>query len=313
MHCHLTNAIVENATVLVMEKEYPHIDFVERTEDVFRILADTAKGDIRPHMSVFDCRMIIGDIHTTREPGRSLVDEIMRMEEDDDDILSISICHGFNWGDVPEMGTKVLVVTNDNPKKGAALAEKLGRKLFDLRYDMAVDFLSIDETLDRAQEIISTRPGKPVVIADTTDNTGGGAPGDSTFILKAMLDRGIEDAVIAMIWDPVVVGVASDAGEGAILDLRIGGKMGPSSGDPIDVHAQVMKVGKGLKQTFGEGAVADIGDAIAIRASGIDVILNTRRMQVYGVDCLTNMGIDPLRKRIIVVTLRTRSKRGGFF
>jgi microcystin degradation protein MlrC len=300
-HCHLTNAMVENATVLVMEKEYPHTDFAERTEDVFRILSDTVDGRVRPHMSVFDCRMVPSDLHTTREPGRSLVDHIKRIEDQDQDVLSISICHGFAWGDVPEMGMKVLVVTDDNAEKGAALAEELGRKLFDLRHDLRVDLLSVDETLDRAEEILSTDPGKPVVISDTTDNTGGGAPGDSTFILRAILDRGLEDAVIAMIWDPVVVDMASDAGEGARLDLRIGGKMGPSSGDPLDVRAEVAKVGKDVRQSFAEGGVIGIGDAVVIRVGGIDVLLNSRRVQVYGVDCLTNMGIDPMEKGIIVV------------
>jgi microcystin degradation protein MlrC len=300
-HCHLTSVRVENATILVMAKEYPHMDFAERTQDVFRILTNTVEGKVHPHMAVFDCRMILSGLHTTREPGRSLVDHIMRLEREDDDVLSISFCHSFPWGDVPEMGAKVLVVTDNKPEKGAALAGELGRKLFDLRHDLAIDFLTVDETLDLAHEISSTNPGKPVVISDTTDNTGGGAPGDSTFVLKAMLDRGIQGAVVAMIWDPVVVGLASDAGEGAHLALRIGGKMGPSSGNPIDVHAQIVKVGKGVTQAFGEGGVEEIGDAVVIRVQGIDIILNTQRRQVVGVDCLTNMGIDPMQKRIIVV------------
>jgi len=292
-HCHLTRAMVENASVLVMEKEYPHIDFAERTEEAFRILADTVEDQVRPHMSVFDCRMIIGALHTTREPGRSLVAHVKRMEEEDDD--------GFQWGDVPEMGTKVLVITDGNPEKGAALAEELGRKLFDLRHDIAVDFLSVDQTLDRALEILGANPGKPVVISDTTDNPGGGAPGDSTFILRALLNRSTEGAAIATIWDPIAAGIAAEAGEGAQLDLRIGGKMGPSSGDPVDVHARVMKVEKNATQTFGEGNVIGIGDAVVVRANGIDIILNTTRRQIYGVDCLTNVGIDPTQKRIIVV------------
>jgi microcystin degradation protein MlrC len=300
-HSHLTEAMVENATVLVMEKEYPHIDFAKRTEDAFRILADTVAGRVRPHMSVFDCRMILGALHTTREPGRSLVDHIMRLEAEDDEILSISFCHGFSWGDVPEMGTKVLVVTDNNPEKAGTLAEDLGRKLFDLRHDITVDYMGVDETLDRALEILNTDPGKPVVISDTTDNPGGGAPGDATFILKALLDRGIEGAAIATIWDPVAAGIAADAGEGARLALRIGGKMGPSSGDPVDVHVQVMRVKKNATQTFGKDAVIGIGDAVVVRTNGIDIILNTTRRQIYGVDCLTNMGIDPTQKRIIVV------------
>jgi microcystin degradation protein MlrC len=300
-HSHLTEAMVENATVLVMEKEYPHIDFAERTEDAFRILAGTMAGKIRPRMSVFDCRMILGALHTTREPGQSLVAHIERLEERDDEILSISLCHGFSWGDVPGMGTKVLVVTDDNPEKGAALAEELGRQLFALRHDVVVDYMSVDETLDRALEILSADPGQPVVISDTTDNPGGGAPGDATFILEALLDRGIEGAAIATIWDPIAAGIAADAGEGARLDLRIGGKMGPSSGNPVDVHAQVMRVEKNATQTFGQDTVIGIGDAVVVRANGIDIILNTTRRQVYGVDCLTNVGIDPTQKRIIVV------------
>jgi microcystin degradation protein MlrC len=300
-HCHLTKAMVENATVLVMEKEYPHIDFAERTQDAFRILVDTAEGKVLPHMSVFDCRMIISSLHTTCEPGQSLVDHIKRIEKEDEDILSISLCHGFQWGDVPEMGTKVLVMTDNNPEKGTALAEELGRKLFDLRHDMAIDFLSVDEALDQALEILNTNPGKPVVISDTTDNPGGGAPGDSTFILKTLLNRGIEGATIATIWDPIAAGIAADAGEGAWLALRIGGKMGPSSGDPVDVQARVMKVKKNATQTFGAGNVIGIGDAVVVRVNGIDIILNTTRRQVYGVDCLTNVGIDPMQKRILVV------------
>lgn len=301
-HCHLTRAMVENATVLVMEKEYPHIDFAERTAEVFHILADTHAGKIQPRMDVFDCQMIVNALHTTREPGRSFVNDMQRLEKEHDDVLSISLCHGMPWGDVPEAGAKVLVVTDSNPKKGRALAEELGHRLFELRHSTRPDYLlSVDETLDKALEVIKSNPGKPVIISDSTDNPGGGAPGDSTFILKALLDRGIEGAAIATIWDPIAAGIAIDAGEGAKLALRIGGKMGPSSGNPIDIDAQVIRVQKDATQTFGEGNIIGIGDAAVVRANGIDIIINTIRRQIYGVDCFTNLGIEPAQKRILVV------------
>lgn len=301
-HCHLTQAMVENATVLVMEKEYPHTDFAERTTEVFHILTDTVAGKIQPHMSVFDCRMITVALHTTREPWQNFVNLMMRLEKEHVDILSISLCHGMQWGDMPDMGAKVLVVTDDAPEKGAALAEQLGRKLFDLRQNTMPDyFLSIDETLTQALEILSTNPGKPVVISDTTDNPGGGAPGDSTFILKALLDRNIQGAAIATLWDPIAVGIATDTGEGAKLTLRIGGKLGPSSGDPVDVQVQVMKIEKNAIQTFGAGNSISIGNAVVVRVNDIDIILNTTRRQIYGIDCFTNLGIDPTQKRMLVV------------
>lgn len=301
-HCHLTRAMTENATVLVMEKEYPHIDFAERTTEVFHILADSAAGKAQPQMEVFDCRMIIVALHTTREPGRSFVEYMQRLEQDNNDVLSISLCHGMPWGDVPEAGAKVLVVTDNNPEKGRQLAEEVGRRLFELRHTTGPDYLlSVDETLDRALETLRHNPGKPVVIADCTDNPGGGASGDSTFILKALLDRGIEGAAIATIWDPIAADIAADAGEGARLALRIGGKMGPASGDPVDIYAQVLKVEKNATQTYGEDNVIGIGDAVVVQANGIDIILNTKRRQIYGVDCFANLGIVPTQKRILVV------------
>src|SRR5262249_59182938 len=88
--------------------------------------------------------------------------------------------------------------------------------------------LTVAESLDHAGRANSA----PIVLADTADNAGGGAPSDSTFVLQAVLERGLRDVAIGPLWDPIAVGVAMDAGEGATLDLRIGGKMGATSGPP---------------------------------------------------------------------------------
>ena len=75
-----------------------------------------------------------------------------------------------------------------------------------------------------------------MVLADVSDNAGGGAASDSTFILKALLDRKVKDAAIGMFWDPGAVKLAFEVGEGAELDIRLGGKLGPQSG-PADRRA----------------------------------------------------------------------------
>ena len=300
LHSNLTQAMVQNATVLVMVKEYPHTDFAERTEEVLSILEDTFLGKVKPHMSIFDCRMIVPALHTTREPGLSFVDHTKKMEQENDKVLSVSLCHGMPWADVPDMGAKALVVTDSEPGLGTELATSLGRKLFDLRHSTIPDLLTVNETLDRASEILDGNPGKPVVISDYTDNPGGGAPGDATFILQALLERGMEGAAIATIWDPVAVTIASNAGEEANLDIRIGGKTGPCSGNPLDVHVHVSKVIRDATQTFA-GSTLGIGDAVVIQVNNIEIILNSIRTQIFGVDCLTHMGIDPTQKRIIVV------------
>ena len=112
-HCHLTEKRVRLANAIILYKEYPHIDFVERAEELVTIIVRTIRGEIRPVMSLYDCRMI-ELVPTTREPGRSFVDRMSALEGKES-VLSVSLAHGFQQGDVPEIGSRVLVIT-DNAK-----------------------------------------------------------------------------------------------------------------------------------------------------------------------------------------------------
>jgi len=298
LHCHLTRTMVDNATAIIAFKEYPHIDFADRAEDLFRLIADAAKDRVRPHIALYDPKMI-GVFPTTAQPMRGLVDRITEMEGQDG-VLSISIGHGFPWGDVPDMGTRILVVTDNRPAHGAALAESLGRELFEMRERLLPPYITIDEALDRVQHAEQ----RPLVLADGSDNAGGGAPSDSTFILKAMLDRGIRNAAVACLWDPIAVQLAMEAGQGAEFDLRLGGKMGPMSGDPLDLRVTVGKIAPRATQSWGRGpdkGQSRLGDAVALHAQGIDIVANTIRTQVLSPDVFTNVGIDPTQKRALVV------------
>ena len=238
-HCHMTDRMVEAADLLVCYKEFPHTDFVERAEEVVDLTLRMARDEIRPRMSLYDCRMI-GSFPTSREPMRSFVDDI-KAREGKNGILSISIAHGFPFGDVPGMGSKVLVVTDDRAELGALLAKDLGERLFALRGKTAPPFLGIDEGIDKALAI----EGGPVVIADPSDNPGGGAPSDATAILRALIGRGVQEAAIGPIWDPIAVQFCAAAGEGATLALRFAGKTGPASGQPIDAEVEIRRVVRG--------------------------------------------------------------------
>jgi len=298
LHCHLTQTMVDNATALVAFKEYPHIDFADRAEDLFRIIAAAAEGKVKPHMALYNCKMI-GIYPTTAQPMRGFVDRTTALEGHDG-VLSISIGHGFPWGDVPDMGTRLLVVTDNRPEHGAALAESLGRELFAMRERLLPPYMTIDQALDRVQAAAKG----PLVLADGSDNAGGGAPSDSTFILRALLERGIENAAVACLWDPIAVQLAMEAGQGAQFDLRLGGKMGPMSGDPLDLRVTVGQIAPQAIQSWGSGpdkGRSQLGDTVALHAQGIAIVANTIRTQVLSPEVFTNVGIDPAQKRALVV------------
>ncbi|MGE0719242.1 MAG: M81 family metallopeptidase [Alphaproteobacteria bacterium] len=293
-HCHMTKKRVAAADVIICYKEFPHTDFVERAEELADICEAAVLGKVKPVMSVFDCRMING-YPTSRQPMRGFVDRLMAMEGKDG-ILSISVGHGFAYADVPEIGTRMLVVTDGQPEKGAALAEQLGRELWAMRWDVRPPLLPIDDALDRA----SARNQGTVVMTDPSDNPGGGAGGDSTFVLRRMIERRMTDAAFGPIWDPVAVRMCFNAGEGTRFALRFGGKVSQASGQPIDAMVTVTKLVPKATQTFGR-ALSQLGDAAAIDIDGIAVVLVTNRQQAFGTDIFSNLGIDPTERRIVAV------------
>jgi len=227
---------------------------------------------------------------------RGFVDR-MRALEGRDGVLSVSLGHGFPWGDVADVGTRMLVVTDGDPAGAARLAERLGRELFAMREATLVPHLTPDEAIDRAQAL----DGGPVVLADVADNAGGGAPSDATFLLRRLLERGVRDAAVGCFWDPLAVRFCAEAGPGATFDLRLGGKCGPVSGDPLDLRVRVRRVVPRLLQTGLSGGQADFGEAAWIEAEGIDIVVTALRSQTFAPDAFGNLGLDVRGRRLVVV------------
>lgn len=293
-HSHLSERRLEHADVITFFKEFPHTDFVETAESLVELVYRTSTGNVTPKMSVFDCRMI-EIFPTSREPMRSFVDNIKAMEGQGD-ILSISVVHGFMAGDVPDIGTKVLVVTDNAVDKGIVLAEKLGLELFSFRGKTRPEFLSPQEAVSQAR----VTKGQLTVLADVWDNPGGGTSGDSTIILNELFAQEVSNAALATIWDPIAVRTCFSAGIDARFTLRFGGKMSSSGGDPIDAEVHVRNLVRNSTQSFGE-SIVPLGDCAWIEVNGVDVILNTIRSQVFSPDIYSNLGIDVQSRSLLVV------------
>lgn len=303
LHCHITECMTDNATMIVTYKEYPHTDIEIVARQLFAILERTLLGEVEPVMAVYDCRLI-SIFHPHREPLRGIVDRMKAMEGNDG-VLAVSFGHGFPWGDVADVGAKMLVVTDADQQKAARIAESFGREIYGAREQMRGAYLSVDEALDRALEA----KNGPVVLADVSDNAGGGAPGDSTFILRRIIERGIEDVASCLYWDPIAVRMCREAGEGATLALRIGGKVGEVSGAPLDLTVTVRRIASDITQRFGPTPLG-IGDAVWVSAGSIDIVLNTIRTQTFHPECMTGLGLDPSKKKIVVVKSSNHFRAG---
>ena len=139
------------------------------------------------------------------------------------------------------------------------------------------------------------------MLADVADNAGGGAPSDNTAILRRLVDRGVTGAVIGLFWDPQAVQFCLEAGVGAHFLLRIGGKCGPASGDPVDLMVTVRAAVEEHTQTGLSGGRLSVGPSAWVSADGIDVVLISKRHQTFAPDAFTGLGLTLADKRIVVV------------
>ena len=296
LHCHLTELMRTSADAIVTYKEYPHIDMAERAEELYALCTRAARGEVKPVTAYHDCRMV-SMWRTPQEPMRSFVARMQALEGRDG-ILSVSFGHGFPWGDVEEVGAKMVVIADGDMAKAEALARRLGEEVWAMREATSTRHDTIDEGIDHA---LAGEGGGPVVLADVADNAGGGAPSDNTAILRRLVDRGVRGAAIGCFWDPQAVAFCAEAGEGARFLLRIGGKCGPSSGDPVDLMVTVRRIDPDFTQAGLSGGRASFGPAAWVSAEGIDIVLVGKRQQTFAPDAFTGLGITLADKRIVVV------------
>ncbi len=315
LHCNITDAMLDNASIIMACREYPHVDFEERGTELFDQIHAVARGEIKPKTAQFRIPML-SMFHTPREPMRSFVDRAQACEgargrdssgssENSDSstsVLQVSLAHGFPWSDFAGAGASVLVTTDDDPAGAAALAEQLGHEFFALRDQGTEPSQVIDAALDTAAKVLIETPGGTVVMSDGSDNAGGGAASDSTFLIRACLERGLTDVAIGLLWDPVVVDMAFAAGEGAILDMRIGGKAGPMSGDPLDLKVKVLKLTEGKKhQLWTAEQLVHLGRTALLESAGVQIVVNDLRQQPMHPSAFLEAGCDPWSKSLVIV------------
>ncbi|MEM7694895.1 MAG: M81 family metallopeptidase [Pseudomonadota bacterium] len=291
-HCHLTEKRVALADISILFKEYPHIDIIERAEELITLVLATLRGEITPKTSLYDPRMW-DFFPTTTEPVRTLVNDLQAHEKHP--VLSVSLAHGFQHGDHADMGTRVLVITDNAKAEGDALAERLAKRVFEGRGTWSPPA----QPFDAALTAVMNHPGR-AIIAEPADNAGGGAASDNTFAIAALRMIGVSGVAVAPLWDPLAVQFCHEAGLHRTFDLRFGGKASAGSGDPIDATVTVIGLCDAGEQMFGAAPVP-LGKMAAIRMGGIDVILIEKRTQALGLGLFTSVGLNAEDYRLLVL------------
>jgi microcystin degradation protein MlrC len=300
-HANLSAAMVTGAELLHGYKTYPHVDMGERGEEAAERLVEVASRRLRPTAAFRRPPLLppLASQRTAVGPMRRLYDLAAEMERDPR-VISISIFAGFPLADIPDAGVGIYVVTDNDAALAEALAERLARVAWEHRREFAHHSLPVADAVAAAL----AAEGRPIVLADIADNTGGGAAGDGTEILRELLRVGARSAVVACLWDPAAVGACMAAGVGASLTVEIGGKLDDRHGATVTVTGVVRTLSDGRfvhKGPMARGLVGRLGPSAVLDVNDIKIILISNRRQTLDPEMIRIMGIDPLEHKLLVV------------
>jgi microcystin degradation protein MlrC len=281
----------------------------ERGRECADVLVRMLRDGLRPTMALHQIPMIWGMNQVTAHPPMSeAIGELHRIEARPG-IVCGSIATGFRLADVPDMGASVYVVTDNDQALAQLYADELGRWLFERRADWHIPFPSTAQAIRRAQA-----SGRyPAIFADWTDNPGGGSPADSTGMLQAFVDAGLEDACVLYVVDPDAIAQCAAAGVGATLTLDVGGKSAPLQGQPVRLTAEVVALSNGRFAYDGPmyaGMIGDMGPSAHIRQGRLHVLLATQREQPFDTAFARTLGLDPRQMRYIGVKSAAHFRAG---
>ena len=300
-HGNLSETMVRGADLLNGYKTYPHVDMAERGVEATEQLIDIIGKRLKPTAALRKPPILppLGNQGTARGPMRRLYDLAAEMEKDPK-VISISLFAGFPHADIPDAGFGVYVVTNDDQELADHLADRLADTAWTYRHEFIHTALPVREAVAKAQ----ASPGKPIVLADMADNTGGGAAGDGTEILRELVRVGARSAVVACLWDPKAVALCVKAGVGASVTLDVGGKVDDRHGAPLRVTGVVRTLSDGRfvhKGPMARGLPGRLGTTAVLDVNDIKVILISYRWQTLDPEMIRFVGIDPLDHKILVV------------
>lgn len=309
IHSNVSRRMVEMADALIGRETYPEVDMAARGRECADVLVRILKDGLRPTMALCQIPMVWGMNQVTAHPPmREAIAELHRIEAQPGVVCgSIATCYPL--ADVPDMGASVYVVTDHDLDLAQRYADELGDWIFERRAEWHIPMPTTREALRMA----GAEGRSPVIFADRNDNTGGGSPGDSTGMLRAFVDAGLEAACVLYIVDPEAVAQCGRAGAGATLTLDVGGKSSPLQGRPVRMTAEVVALSDGRFRYDGPmyaGLEGNMGPSAHLRQGGIHVLLVSVREQPFDTAFARTMGLDPRTMRFIGVKSAAHFRAG---
>jgi microcystin degradation protein MlrC len=310
LHGNVTPRIVANADVIISFKTYPHVDMYETGEHAGRLLWDMIDGRSRPVMAWRRIPLMTHTLRSATEAGAMQSAVQAARAEEAQGLLGVSVLAGFSLADIAYPCISVVAVAEGDPGAAEAAAGRIAAQIWGQRDGFVYRSEPLNESLARAHRM-AQGADRPVLLLDHGDNCNSGGTCDTTAVLEAALQTGMNGIMAGLICDPQAVALMREAGAGARVTLPLGNKRSLAG---IGIHAapftasgvvRALTDGEyvisgptytGMRASMGASAVLDLGPA--------QVVVTSVPHEPWDLGVFESLGLDPRGARYLLLKSR---------
>ena len=314
LHANVSRAMTEGVTGLVAYRENPHTDARDAAVRAAGMLARYLRE--RPSLHCVHASVPVlwppTGTGTADSPMRELEAEARAVEMSDAGVWALSVVAGFAFADTPDTGVSLTLVGTASPAAAGDYLAWLRARAWELRAAGSARDEPVHDALSR---ILPVERG-PVVVAEPADNIGGGAPGDGTGLLRALLERDVPSALLVLN-DPATVATLGENPLGSVVDIALGGRGSRLDPGPVRIAAEVVSRSDGRFELEDRrshlasmtGVQVDMGPCAVVRIRGIMVLITSRKTPPFDLGQLRSQGLDPASFDLIGVKAAVAHRR----
>ncbi|MCC6124551.1 MAG: M81 family metallopeptidase [Pirellulales bacterium] len=306
LHANFTREMAENADALLAYRENPHRDAADAAARAMRLLGNILQRGKRP-ATLWAHPPILWPptgTDTGADPMRTLEARAREIELRCPEILAVNVLAGFAFADVPDAGVSFTAVTQGDPDAARAELDSLAALAEELKEQGNVHDLPVDEVMRK----LARHPHGPVILTEPADNVGGGAPGDGTGLLRALLEYRIPDAVVVLN-DPQALAELAPHELGSQIALNLGGRGSPLDAGPVRLEVELVSRSAGrftLEDPHSHlasmhGRHIEMGPCAVVRHENLTILLTSRKTPPFDLGQLRSQGIAPEKQFVIAV------------
>lgn len=302
LHANVTPEMMVLADLLVAYRTYPHIDMAETGSRTAQQLDALLRSGHRYGKAFCQLPFLIplSSGCTMLDPAKSLYASLSDLETGD--LASLSFAAGFGPADIWHCGPSLFAYGSDE-KTAQGVVDRLYRSITEQEADFVAEIWQPEAAVRRAIEQ-SQSASRPVILADSQDNPGGGADSDTVGLLAELVRQNAQDAALAILYDPAAAAAAHAAGEGAEISVGLGAKSGLPGHQPFAATFTIEKLGDGRftgTGPFYRGARMQLGPMALLRLNGVRIVVASRKLQAADQAIFRHLGVEPAVQKILAL------------